>query len=474
MPPTASDFPSIHAKVVFVSNCGAAGDFTLQGNAQGVWTGSLGGVSVELFLMDGPQMFMSAWYNGQYLITRPGPGLGISYIFGAFGLDTAQCPPAGGSFYVEVDFPETPVVTTPACGCDCDCGCKGGPAGNSGAASENLAPLLPSAAAPTEFSAAPIRYATGEIHLDATDLMSGGFGAAWGHTRSYVSRMYVDGDVGQGFDWQVAEWPYLVAQTDPDGTLATLVLMGHAGKAVWFDVAGDNFVARFGVQLALVHDAPNRVYRLTDQSGNTTLFDDTTLLFKQRTDAAGNQINVVSYIGAKNLGEVQRSYRDGSGNATIESILYSYAAGSDGVNRLSSVLLRRRINDGPWNNVRQAVYTYWDGSNLFGSLGDLKTAQVQSWENGDWNSLGTTLYRYWVAPGSGSSSSSGSSASGSSAASSSSSSSGAAGPAVFNHALKYVVQPDSYARLAADPNAGGDPLGTTPPHGESAPFSIPR
>ncbi|MGH7192638.1 MAG: hypothetical protein ACREJM_03785, partial [Candidatus Saccharimonadales bacterium] len=317
-----------------------------------------------------------------------------------------------------------------------------------------LAPLLPSGATPTEFSAAPVRYATGEIHLDATDLVGGGFGCDWGHSRSYVSRMYVDGDVGQGFDWQVAEWPYLL--TRGEGGLA---LMGHACKIAMFDQVGDQLVPDFGVQLSLEHDPPNHVYRLTDQSGNTTLFDDSTLLFKQRTDAAGNQIQVVSYVGTKNLVEVQRSYTDDGGNATVESFLYSYAAGGDGVNRLSSVLLRRQTNGGAWQNVRQAVYTYWDGSNLFGSLGDLKTAQVQSCENGQWNSLGTTLYRYWVAPGSGSSSSSGSSASGSSAsgssAASSSSSSGAPGPAVFNHALKYVVQPDSYVRLAADPNAGG-------------------
>ena len=47
---------------------------------------------------------------------------------------------------------------------------------------------------------------------------------------------------------------------------------------------------------------------------------------------------MVSYVGSKNLGEVQRSYNDGGGNTTVESFLYSYATGGDGVNRLGSVL----------------------------------------------------------------------------------------------------------------------------------------
>jgi hypothetical protein len=125
--------------------------------------------------------------------------------------------------------------------------------------------------------------------------------------------------------------------------------------------------------------------------------------------------------------------------------------------RVTSVLLRRSANGGvTWTNVRQALYTYWDGSNAFGTLGDLKTAVVQSWQNGVWTNLTTTLYRYYKAP-------SGSSSSSSSRSSSSSSSSSSSGAASLSsvHMLKYIVEPDSYARLAADPNAGSDP--TTAP-----------
>ena len=64
-------------------------------------------------------------------------------------------------------------------------------------------------------------------------MSSGGFGIPWGHTRSFLSRMYVDADIGQGYDWQVAEWPYLNSYT-----AGQLAFMGQAGKIVWFDQVG--------------------------------------------------------------------------------------------------------------------------------------------------------------------------------------------------------------------------------------------
>src|SRR5487761_1119077 len=82
-------------------------------------------------------------------------------------------------------------------------------------------------------SAGPIRYGTGEIVHQASDASSGGFGIPWGHTRSFLSRMYVDADIGQGYDWQVAEWPYLNSYT-----AGQLAFMGQAGKIVWFDQVG--------------------------------------------------------------------------------------------------------------------------------------------------------------------------------------------------------------------------------------------
>jgi hypothetical protein len=88
------------------------------------------------------------------------------------------------------------------------------------------------------------------------DLASGGFGIPWGHTRSFLSRIYVDTDIGQGFDWQVAQWPYL----NNWGNGATITLMGQSGKIVWFTQVGDSntYTAKYGVQLS-----PARWFRPT-------------------------------------------------------------------------------------------------------------------------------------------------------------------------------------------------------------------
>jgi hypothetical protein len=107
----------------------------------------------------------------------------------------------------------------------------------------------------------------------------------WGHTRSFLSRIYVDTDAGQGFDWQVAQWPYLNNWVGG----ATITLMGQSGKIVWFTQVGDSntYTAKYGVQLSLVFDPTNNVYVLSDQYGSTTTFDGTHLNMKSRSDAAG-------------------------------------------------------------------------------------------------------------------------------------------------------------------------------------------
>ena len=42
----------------------------------------------------------------------------------------------------------------------------------------------------------PIRYASGEIDLKTVDLLAGGFGVPWGHTRSFASQLSGNTDVG--------------------------------------------------------------------------------------------------------------------------------------------------------------------------------------------------------------------------------------------------------------------------------------
>ncbi len=308
----------------------------------------------------------------------------------------------------------------------CGCGCAqcGAPP---------PAPLAPNVAA------FPIRYGTGELVLSATDVHTVGSGFPWGHTRRFASRLSQPTNPGNGMNWQIQEWPYLVLQDS-----GTVVVMGNADAVLWFDPADGPFVPRFGVRQTLTFDPACNLYCLLDLDGSATQFDGGTGAFVQHIDPAGNTIAPVSYTNNLfNFTEVQRTTVNGV--TTVESLLYQYVDPSAGYPLLSSVTLRRSVNGGAWANVTQALYTYYNPGDQFGGYHDLQTVQTQTWENDAWATTGTTLYRYWLAGDS----------------SSSSSSSSSAGAATYSlHQLKYVVLPASYDRLAAvaDPLTAPDSL----------------
>jgi hypothetical protein len=76
------------------------------------------------------------------------------------------------------------------------------------------------------------------------------------------------------------------------------------------------------------------------------------------------------------------------------------------------------VGAGSWTNIRQVAYTYYDGStDTHGNAGDLKLAVI---EDGSGNAIDTKYYRYYTTESGG-----------------------------FTHALKFVFEPQSYARLVA-------------------------
>jgi hypothetical protein len=159
----------------------------------------------------------------------------------------------------------------------CGCGCK------------KCNPPVAKPKPPTT-STGPVRYGTGEIVLNASDLSTGGFGVPWGHTRSFANRLTQNTTVGNGYNWQVAEWPYLVF---PSST--TVVVMGEATAALWFDLVGNVYVPRLSVREALLLDTVNNVYDLVELDGSITVFSAVTGAFIRHLDPAGNQLAVVSY-----------------------------------------------------------------------------------------------------------------------------------------------------------------------------------
>lgn len=285
------------------------------------------------------------------------------------------------------------------------------------------------------FSCEPVHYSSGHAKIVATDIESPGFGKPWGHTRSFAGRQSITENFGNGYNWQVAEWPYLAIEC------SVVVAQGRPNYALWFDVDGDDLVGRFGIKETLELDAVGGVYRLYELDGTVTEFDDETGQFVRQTDPAGNAIEVTDYeADGLHISAVQRSYTSGQ-DTTTEELAYDYST-SGGLHLLGSVTLRRRVNQGAWTNVARASYTYHDELDLQGLEGDLSTVTTAVWEDSQWNDTGTTLYRYYTeSPG----------------ASSSSSSSGGSGAEAEPHLLKYVVNPSSYERLAADAQVS-DPL----------------
>ena len=310
--------------------------------------------------------------------------------------------------------PEDPLFGK-QCGCGCGCSDCGKP---------------PDAPAAIKATDSPVRYSSGTVVLEDDDLHAGGFGAEWGHTRSFANRLTANIDVGNGVNWQVRQWSYLVFQEG-----GTVVVMGRANDALWFDPAGPGYSPRFSVRQSLALDAGAGLYRLTDLDGSVTEYDAATGTFRRHADPAGNSVAVVATTAnGFNFTEVQRSHSSG-GTTTTESFQYAYDDPAAGYPRLTSVLLRRQVNGGAWSNVTKVSYAYYGAGDPNGGIGDLKTVVKQHFNGSGWDSLGTTLYRYYNQLPFGSSSSSSSSSSGSAADTA--------------HLVKYVVGPAAYDRLSA-------------------------
>ena len=297
---------------------------------------------------------------------------------------------------------------------------------------------------PPRRSSAPVMYGTGEFDYSVTDLSVKGYGVPWGHTRSFRPRLNRSETIGQGYNWQVAEWSYLVKRPEgPPGTEITeVVIQGDSNSSLWFDKVDGEWVPRFNVKSTLEHDTVNEVYRLTDLKGNITEFDDYTGMFSRRISPAGNTITVTGMSSnGCNFTTVEREYTENS-VTTTEKFEYAYQDVGDLL--LSSATLSRKVGAGSWENISRALYTYYGNDEAYGLEEDLKTATTQQWDGSAWQDTGTNYYRYYKSLSS----------------SSSSSSSSSTGASDFAHQLKYILNKEAYNKLAADPSVS-DPLTAT-------------
>jgi RHS repeat-associated protein len=295
----------------------------------------------------------------------------------------------------------------------------GGTGGNGGGVSFDRGGSNSSCICSLSYSSFPIRYSNGEIQYAADDIELGGNGYGWGHTRVYSNQLTNNYDYGNGYNWIVSQWAYMKQQDDD-----SMVIVWDSQKSVWFDYddVEDEYVARFGSQYKLRHDG--NAFVATSPTGDTWEFRDFTQTdfpqgaFKSHVDPGGERVNAISYNGP-NISEIQRTFQDGAAEI-IESYLYEYQTLLDDISRLESVTFRYIEVGGATTNVSQAGYTYYDGTTDDGSQGDLETVTFRTANGTGWIDTDHTYYRYFK--------------------------SGATEG--FEHGLKYVLGPGSYAEMA--------------------------
>jgi RHS repeat-associated protein len=344
-----------------------------------------------------------------------------------------QAPPGGGGG----GSPSGPRPLVPMSGCsgtapdsvpipDCEC-CGGGTEliqNAQGVYDHSIAPS-------SSYSQAGVRYADGDLRLASTDLASAGFGIKWGFTRSW-NNLYAPNSFS-GFGMVVPQLPFLIQIANGNGTI---VAVTSGTNARYFDLVGSTYVPHFFLQDTLSYNAGANEFLLTDTMGDKIRFYDFSAglptnqqgQFKSFTDPDGNVLSVTSLTPDGKAAEVQWSTTSG-GSIFTESYRYTYVASGTNAGLFANVTLRRQVNGGAWTIVRQVDYGYYDGVQPYGNAGDLQTATIK---DGAGNALDTKYYRYYTAAD--------------------------AGTIGWVHGLKYLFEPQSYARLVA---AVGNPLTAT-------------
>jgi RHS repeat-associated protein len=332
---------------------------------------------------------------------------------------------------------------------------------NSGAGANTVSVLLglgdgtfgpkqdfPAGSTPVSVTATDVN-ADGKIDLTVANLLNAGTvsvllgngNGAFGAPTSFAVGSYPRAVVVADFSGD-GRSDLAVANSTSPGSVSVLLGQGDGSFAPkkdypagggTFAVAATDLNGDGRPDLATANNAANTVSVLLGQAGDFTLTDttgnqiafygfDSSVPPKQRgqfkglTDKDGNLTQVVSHT---NDGLIQEVQRTDNASGVTESYLYSYLpSGDPNAGLLSNLTLRRKSGGGQFSTVRQVDYAYYTGSEANGNLGDLKTATIK---DGAGNPLDEKYYRYYKP--------------------------GEAGG--YAHGLKYLFNPQSFARLQA-------------------------
>jgi RHS repeat-associated protein len=273
-----------------------------------------------------------------------------------------------------------------------------------------------------------VSYPYGTVSFPSSELSSDGFGTPWGQTLDWTNQ---PGYVAGGFNGsgQVSEQQPFLRQVHAyyNNTLINqIIVSSSATNALYFDQVGSTYVPHYFIQDQLTDNTGANEFVLTDTTGDQIRFNDFSApippnargQLKSFTDPYGNVTRVVSLTSDGKIQEVQRT---DAASGAIESYLYTYLPSSDpNAGLLANVTLRRMPPGGQFSTIRQVAYAYYGANEANGNLGDLKTASVEDGAQPP-NVLDITYYRYYK-PGE---------------------------TYGYAHGLKYLFNPQSYARLQA-------------------------
>ena len=272
---------------------------------------------------------------------------------------------------------------------------------------------------------APVRYADGALVLSHRDLSSEGFGAGFGHTRSWTNfadRLGVDDawDGAFGNGWVVEQLPYVdrlageeTVQIVSSGTSARQFLRDQdllphqqAGGIIDYE---PRFFGEGVETLRLNEDEglDKDEYTLTDAAGQVVKFHGFSSgvpakqqgKLKSLEDAGGNRTVAHYHIDGR-LDYVERGGSGANGSTKSERYTYGWNTGNT---RVTSVELARASSgytdfatDLDHEIIRIARYDYYGANDAHGTEGDLKYAEVFEPDGSTGEvSIDKSYYRYY-------------------------------------------------------------------------------
>jgi len=271
----------------------------------------------------------------------------------------------------------------------------------------------------------------GKANRTEVDVQTSGIAGGWFQGRSYNNQLQQPKNIGLGWNWEIANWPYLQTSNLPDSDFA---LMGDSNGITWFKSDGSGGYDTLNAsKKKLTYDSVNSVYYISDGDGTVTVFNGGShptrpYCFKQRTTPGGKSITVVDEDADRIL--QTEAQDDVAGETVRENYIYLfYDSTHTNAYQTERVTVRRKTGSGSWEEILKAEYTYYDGTESNGKHDDLKTVKTYNNDGSNWVLTGTTYYRYYTGND--------------------------------EHLLKYVVGPEAWQKLvdnSYDPLAVSDSI----------------